>query len=113
MTPKEIVDLAASGAEMPPLKLPERVLWMTVEKIKSSEKSGYIGPAVTAERIERAIKRYELDRREYELNTEALHSYASFWKAVELAATAYRKEPTAENGQQLLDAIYERRVSGA
>ena len=113
MTPKEIVDLAASGAAMPPLKLPERVLWMTVETIKRGEKSGYIGPAVTAVRIERALKMYDIDKREYQLNTEAQYAFARFWKAVEFAATAYRKEPTEENGRKLLEAIYERRVSGA
>ena len=108
MKTKDIVQQARKGAAMPPLTLPERVLWMTVERIGKSEASGYLGKSAAEERIRRAINTYEIDQRQWELNSMALMEFGRFFKAVELAATAYRKEPTEENGRKLLAAIYER-----
>lgn len=108
MTTEEISKLARSGSlpQESLLTCPERCLYFTLVNLYAEYKQ----KKITAEQGEKekkaAIMQYQRDTADYLRHRNLILHYSQLWQNIELAASAYRKEPSIEHADAFLEAVY-------
>ncbi len=106
---REIAKMALSskvdGAD-PEWKCPERCFFYTMRDIYRKFQGGQITKE-TGETLKKAAEvQYARDQDEYFWHTKVLNHNAAMWKEIELAATRYRNDPSTENADRFMAAVY-------
>lgn len=107
MTVQELKIAAYNGTIPPePLKSQELAFYYQAREAYAQYFDKRITQDEASQRIKDAIMRYNSDMQERQNGIDALCRIGALYKAIELAATAYRKDRTLDNADKLLEAIY-------
>ena len=109
MTTEEISKLAQTGSlpQESQLNCPERCLYFTLRNLYAE----YKARKITAEQGEKgkkaALLQYQRDSADYTRYRNLILHHARLWQHIELAASAYTKDPSIEHADAFLEAVYE------
>ena len=104
---EELSKLAAKGRKPDyGLTAAEWLLWYELRDIYADHRAGTHDPDRLKKRKEEAVVRYEtMTTRDKEWR-EAAFRLAEVWKAVELTAAEYRKRPSMETADKMMNVLY-------
>ena len=104
---EEISRYALSG-DLPDkyMTCPERCLFYSLRDLYALHKEKRITKAEGENRKEKLLKQYEKDCEELNYSKMFLQYQGKFWKGIENAAMRYRKNPTVENADAFIEAVY-------
>lgn len=113
LTKDEIVHLAASGTNRPvdketldAMSISQRSLLFNLLHTYSLFRKGFIGKEEGERLKANALSRFDLDSRTEEAYRNYIHHMATLWKEIEETGSAYRKNPSIENADAFLAAVY-------
>lgn len=114
MTLQDLKIAAYNGITPPePLCCPERAFFLQAKEIYAQYHDKRITQSESAEAMRQAIQDYKRDMVERQNGIDALYRIADLYKQLELAATAYAKDRTLENADQLYYEVYHMIPKGA
>ncbi len=107
MTVEEISRYASMGT-LPDKELncPERCLFYGLRDVYQMHKENRITRAQGEQEKEKLIKRYRKELGEFNFSKMYLLHQGKFWKAIEEAGIKYRKQPSIENADVFIEAVY-------
>ena len=102
-----IVSYAAKG-ERPEADMDEidLVLWFTVRDIYREFRSGSLDKETGAQRKKAALDAFDAAWEKKCRDRDLVFRSAELWKAIEETATAYRKQPSMETADRMMNVIY-------
>ena len=107
MTVEELSYLAANEYGLPGnTPLEERALYGALYVLYAKFKKGILTQEEGNREKQKAVYQYGLDCREREQAFARQKRQLDFWQNIERAANAYRREPSTENADRLLEAVY-------
>ena len=93
---------AMHGEELPAgLDYPDQVMYMQLRLLYDSLKKGIVDRETGTREKKELLKQYQL----YKYNWETGNRWAEAWRASEQARIEYRKNPTQENADKLLQSL--------
>jgi len=107
MTVEEISKHASAGY-LPDKKMscPERCLFYELRDLYAMHKEGRITRAMGEKQKEDLLKQFKKDNEEFNYSKMFLQYQAKFWKEIEAAGEKYGTEPTIENADAFMKAVY-------
>ena len=107
MTVDEISRYAASG-KMPEEKTncADRCLYYALRDLYAKHRENQITKEDGEKLKRKALNEYQKDCEELNYSGNFLMREAEMWKRIEFAAIKYRKEPSIENADLFLEAVY-------
>ena len=107
MTLQDLKLAAYNGITPPePLSCPERAFFLQAKEIYAQYHDKRITQSESTEAMRQAIQDYKRDMQERQNGIDALYRIADLYKQIELAATAYAKDRTLENADELWETVY-------
>ena len=113
MSKEEIIRLAASSVNRPvdqelldSLPMSRRAFLFSLMNTYTLYRRGFIGREEGERLKANAISLFDLDVRAEESYKNYLQHMAKMWKAIEKTSSAYRKNPSIENADAFLEAVY-------
>ena len=104
MTIEQLEDMAFRGEPMPDLRSQAQVLlFLHFRNLYDYAKRIQMAPEQGAREKHEILKSYELNKFLEDLQEQT----NNMWKRVEVAAMEYRKNPSIENADKLLEALYQ------
>lgn len=110
---EEIIRMAASCINSPvdtealdAMTISQRSLLFNLLHTYSLFRKGFIGKEEGERLKANALRRFDLDTRTEEAYRNYIHHMAVLWKAIEQTGNAYRKNPSIENADAFLAAVY-------
>ena len=104
---EELSKLAAKGKKPDyPLTAAEWLLWYELRDIYSDLRAGTYDPDRLKERKEKAVLRFDSMTKKDREFRDAAFRMAETWKAVEETAAEYRKHPSMETADAMMNVIY-------
>ena len=109
MTTEEISKLAKTGSlpQESQLTCPERCLYSTLRNLYAEYKDKKITAEQGEQEKKAALLQYQRDAAEYMRYREQIQHHSRLWQHIELAASAYTKDPSLEHADAFLEAVYE------
>lgn len=106
-TPTELSALASRN-EMPdkPMACIDWLLWYMLRDIYSEFAAGMLTKEQGAERKQHAVRIYEREWERIAQNNALCDRVVNLWKGLEEASSAYRKDRTLENADNLMRVVY-------
>lgn len=107
MTVEEISRYASSGV-MPDKEMncAERCFFYGMRDLYAKHKENRITRAMGEQEKEKLLKVFKKDSEELEFSKKFLRYQADFWKRIEEAGEKYGTEPTIENADAFMKAVY-------
>lgn len=103
MTIEQLEDMAFRGEPMPELRSQAQVLlFLHFRNLYDYAKRIQMAPEQGAREKHEILKSYEINKFLEDLQEQT----NNMWKRVEVAAMEYRKNPSIENADKLLEALY-------
>lgn len=108
MTTEEISKFARTGSlpRESQLTCPERCLYFTLVNLYAEYKERKITAEQGEKEKKAAIMQYQRDTADYLRHRNLIQHYSRLWRNIELAASAYSKEPSIEHADAFLEAVY-------
>lgn len=107
VTVEEISRYAAGGsAPLEAMTCPERCLFYTLKDLYALHRENRLTKAEGEKRKQEALTQYRKDCDDYAEIKKILRYHSALWKGIELAATKYSKEPSIENADAFMEAVY-------
>lgn len=104
------VRLSAFNLEPEPAeswKAPEIVLWYAFRELYQNFRDGKTRKAEAEKVKAEIIKRYHVQKTEYETMQNIVRRQAEMWKKIEIAGSRYGTERTIENADAFFEAVYD------
>ena len=107
MTIEEISKYASAGY-LPdaPMDCAERSLFYGLRDLYAMHKENRITRAMGEQEKEKLINIFKKDSEELKYSKKFLRYQAEFWKRIEEAGSRYGTDPTIENADAFLEAVY-------
>lgn len=103
MTPEELEDLAYQGAPMPDLRSQaDALLFQAFRNLYDFAKRVGMSPEQGKREKSQIVEAHRINKFLEELNEDT----QQLWKRIEIAASNYRKAPSVELADKLIEAIY-------
>lgn len=94
---------AMYGLDMPDgLEQPDQLMFLCLRQLYGQKRAGFIDRSRAITEKSKLLEEYRVAKFRYDLWEQG----TVLWKNIEAAAAAYRKSPSVEAADQLLDAIY-------
>jgi hypothetical protein len=106
MTIEEISKYASTGNMPDQMTCPERCLFYSLRDLYAMHKENRITRTQGEKMKQEIVKRYMDDVRVYGFADKYIKHNARLWKEIEEAGSKYRKEPSIENADAFLEAVY-------
>lgn len=106
MTVDEILLAAANGIEPPELDAAEALLFCRMRESYRAFRAGEISKEAGSEAKKKAMAEYRVNSNKQEQGRSAHMRMARLWLTMEQAANAYRKEPSLETADRVMEAVY-------
>lgn len=106
MTVDEILLAAANGIELPELDAAEALLFCRMRESYRAFRAGEISKEAGSEAKKKAMAEYRENANKLEQGRSANMRMARLWLTMEQAANAYRKEPSLETADRVMEAVY-------
>ena len=104
------VRLSAFNLEPEPAeswKAPEIVLWYAFRELYRNFRDGKTRKAEAEKVKAEIIKRYHVQKTEYETMQNIVQRQAEMWNQIEIAGSRYGTERTIENADAFFEAVYD------
>lgn len=105
MTADKLKALAWVGKEPPYLKTYEALYFVRMLRIYELYRKGMIAESAAVADTNKALNEFTNNQRLFEAEAKRAMYSAQFYKNIELATSAYRKERTIEKADRLLSVI--------
>ena len=104
----EEISKYASNGHLPdsPMDCAERCLFYGLRDLYAKHKEGRITRAMGEQEKEELIKQFKKDSDELNFSKACMRNHAMLWDRIEEAGTRYGKDPTIENADAFLKAVY-------
>ena len=103
------VRLSAFNLEPEPAeswKAPEIVLWYAFRELYRNFRDGKTRKAEAEKVKAEIIKRYQVQKTEYETMQNIVRRQADMWQKIEIAGSRYRLDRKLENADAFIEAVY-------
>ena len=84
----------------------ERCLFYSLRDLYAAHKENRITRPMAEQEKEKLIKQFKKDQEELSYSMMFLQYQGKFWKEIEAAGTRYKTEPTIENADAFVKAVY-------
>lgn len=104
------VRLSAFNLEPEPAeswKVPEIVLWYAFRELYRDYREGKTRKAEAEKAKAEIIKRYQVQKTEYDTMKNIVRHQAEMWNRIEIAGSRYGTERTIENADAFFEAVYD------
>ena len=104
------VRLSAFNLEPEPVeswKAPEIVLWYAFRELYRDYRDGKTRKAEAEKVKTEIIKRYQVQKTEYDTMKNIVRHQADMWNRIEIAGSRYGTERTIENADAFFEAVYD------
>jgi len=104
------VRLSAFNLEPEPAeswKAPEIVLWYAFRELYRDFRDGKTRKAEAEKVKAEIIKRYQVQKTEYDTMKNIVRHHAEMWNRIEIAGSRYGTERTIENADAFFEAVYD------
>ena len=104
------VRLSAFNLEPEPAeswKAPEIVLWYAFRELYRNFRDGKTRKAEAEKVKAEIIKRYQVQKTEYDIMKNIVRRQAEMWNRIEIAGSRYGTERTIENADAFFEAVYD------
>ena len=104
------VRLSAFNLEPEPAedwKAPEIVLWYAFRELYQNFRDGKTRKAEAEKVKAEIIKRYQVQKTEYDTMKNIVRRQAEMWNRIEIAGSRYGTERTIENADAFFEAVYD------
>ena len=104
----ETIAHCAAGDMMPPeqMTLPEKLLWYQLRDLYRDFRAGTVTREQGEKRKQEATREYDENVYRDELYHKYMLANANIWIRIEEKAKTYRENPTIENADAFLNAVY-------
>ena len=106
MTADEILVAAANEEEPEGLDMAQRLLWCRMRESYRAFRAGEISREAGGEAKKKAMAEYRENANKLEQGRSAHMRMARLWLTMEQAANAFRKEPSLETADRVMEAVY-------
>ena len=104
----EEISKCASTGQMPDAEMncAEKCLFYGLRDLYAMHKENRITRAMGEQEKEKLLKQFKKDSEELAYSKAFLQYHAKFWKEIEEAGTKYATEPSIENADAFMKAVY-------
>ena len=88
-------------------KPPELVMWYSFRELYNNYRSGKLTKQDAEQVKAEILKRYSVQKTEYDVMKSIVHRQAEMWQKIELAGNKYGIERTLENADAFMKAVYD------
>lgn len=106
MSEEEISRYASDGRVPEGITYIERCLYYELREIYAAHRDGKITRAQGEQRKREAIGRFRKEGDKIKWASKYLQLNAEMWKEIELAGSKYRNDPSIENADEFVEAVY-------
>lgn len=108
MTETELKQCAYDGIlPLEPLTMPQELFYYKMVNIYNLHRKGVLTQSAAAGLANQAQMQLKSDTIKHNSGIEAMQDKGRFYKRIELATSAYRKNKTIENADKILEVIYD------
>ena len=106
MTVEEVSKYAAQDTAPLEMNLPEKLLWFQLRDLYRDFRAGTVTKEQGEKQKQEAISEYNKNAYRDELYHKYMLANANIWIRIEEKAKTYRENPTIENADAFLNAVY-------